>query len=562
MDLLRRTSPILKLAVALRSKLESVSKAHYSSGEGCLEGTRKALLENVSVWARGVGKEKIAWVHGHAGSGKSSLLNSIAESLENSGIPFTCFPCKRDDPELSNIHKILTTIAYRLTEYYGDYRGFISDFVDQPKGMSVLTGDVKKQSELLFGKAYELISPKGVNRPTVHVILIDALDECRNHLDGGKTSDERRVLLDFLLDFANTIPWIKILITSRPEPNIVDAFADTSFDIHRININDEEWKTSADIRLFIEEQSGKLKLGLSPHQIDSFQAKAAGLFIWCTTVFRFIQESKERWDTVDDILKDQPPNPEDNPHAPLYFLYLRVLSSAASRAQDKELMELILSIILITATRQPLSAVAMADLLYPSEEREGLRRKRIWVENVVKSLFAIVYVEEGTKLVRACHPSVLDFVGGMLTGRLSSTTSIPGEDSVKAFSAGPEKIHARVFSGCFATMNRELRFNICELEDSFHLNKDVPDLLTRITKYITEALKYGLLFWFSHLEQSDIDKKESAKTILSFLRSRKTLFWVEALSLMDVVDRGIFVLQDCARFFTVNPSTPYMYIVQ
>ena len=153
-----------KRALDLRDKLESMSKAHYSSGEGCLEGTRKVLLSDVKLWIREPGKEKVAWIYGHAGSGKSALLNSIAENLESSGIPFTCFPCKRDDPELSNVHRILTTISYIFTEFYGDYRGSISDLVSRPSGRSILTGDVRKQCELLFGKTYEVISPEGAKR--------------------------------------------------------------------------------------------------------------------------------------------------------------------------------------------------------------------------------------------------------------------------------------------------------------------------------------------------------------------------------------------------------------
>lgn len=89
-------------------------------------------------------------------------------------------------------------------------------------------------------------------------------------------------------------------------------------------------------------------------------------------------------------------------------------------------MESILSLIFVTATRRPLSARAIADILYPSEEGEELERKRKRVENVVRSLFAIVYVEEETEFVRVCHPSVLDFVRGMLTGSLSMTTTVLG----------------------------------------------------------------------------------------------------------------------------------------
>lgn len=514
-----------------------------------------SLLANVDKWVRGSGREKTAWINGHAGSGKTALLNSIAENLEKAGIPFIYFPCKRDDLELSNIHRIPMTISYRFTEYFGDYHSFVSNLVDQPEGRSILAGDVRSQFKALFGDSslYEIISPEHARRPPVHVILIDALDECRNHRDEGKTADERRILLDFLLNIANTVPWVKFIVTSRPEPDIVDTFTDTACPIYQININDDGWETSSDIRLFVEAQSAKLKLGLSTDQIDRFQVKASGLFIWCTTVFRFIQESQEKWDTVNDILNDQPSNLDDNPYAPLYFLYQRVLSLAVSRARDKELMELILSTIFVSATRLPLSAAAIADILYPDGKGEGLLRKRMWVDNIVRSLSAIVYVEEKTNFIRTCHPSVLDFVRGMLIGGLPRTTTVPEENMPRRFTITLYEIHSRIFSGCFIIMNRDLRFNICELEDSSRLDKDLPDLPDRITKHIGEALRYGCLFWLAHLELSDVDMDKSANDILAFLSSRKALFWVEALNLMDAVDRSIVILQDCAHFFNVRP---------
>lgn len=531
-----------------------MSKAHYSSGEVCLEGTRKALLSNVSLWARRTVKKRTAWIYGHAGSGKSALLNSISENLENAGIPITCFPCKRDDLELSNIHKILTTIAYRMTEYYGDYRGFISDRVDQPEGLSVLTGDVKKQCELLFGKTYELISPQGAHRPSVHVILIDALDECRNHRNNAKTISERRELLHSLIGLADAIPWIKVLITSRPEPDIVEVLTGTSC-IHRIDINADEWKTSDDIRLFIEDRSKQLKLDLSPDQAERFQEKASGLFIWCTTVFRYIEDSKKgRTRLVEDIIKGQPPNSKDNPHAPLYLLYQHVLDSAVSGSSDRQMMESVLSIIFVASTRRPLSTNAIADILFPNEDGER-EENREWVANIITSLLSIVYIEEGTNAVRACHLSVLDFIGGMMNeGFPTLPTSAEGNAALR-FAIGVKEVHTRMFNGCFAAMNRDLRFNICELEDSFQLNKDVPNLLARISEHISESLQYAAVFWFSHLEGSDVDAKESAEKVHEFLNSRKTLFFFEVLSVMDFVDRGVIMLQDCARFFAVRASS-------
>lgn len=533
-------------------------KAHYSSRDSCLKGTRKALLANVDTWVRESNGEKVAWVHGHAGSGKSALLNSVAENLEKAGIPFTYFPCKRDDPELSNIHRMLTTIACGVTEYYPDYRAVLFDVVSKPAGHSILTGDVTKQSEFLFGVSHELISPSESNRPAVHVILIDALDECRNHHDEDKTVSERRALLWALLGLANHISWIKVIITGRPEPDITKVLGNDSPGVRRIDINDVKWGTDVDIRAFIEAKSEEVDLGLTIRQVEELVVKASGLFVWCATIFRYIEKRRSPgMDTIDAILDSS--SPEDTgPFESLYRLYQRVLESAASDNNDKALAELVLSVVFVASSRQPLSADAIADILYPNEQGGARNRKREWVGNIITYLFAIVYIEEGTRLVRTCHPSVLDFAGGMLTRGLPSSTAVPGDSSVMRFSTRIEQIHRRVFDGCLAVMKSQLRFNICKLDDSFLLNDAVPNLASRIKQNITEALQYGILFWMSHREQSRLNERDDQ--ILDFLNSREALFWVEALSVLGVVDRGIIALQDCSDFFAVRPV--FRYVLQ
>lgn len=232
--------------IELEKKLKSVSSAHYQPGARCLPNTRVALLEDVDTWLRGSGDEtmtKMTWVYGYAGSGKSALLNSIAKNLENARIPFTCFVCKRDDGERSDVQRILPTICYDLAQFYGDYRGAVSDIVDQPEGRSISTGDVASQSEMLFGEspAYNVISPAGVRRPPVHAILIDALDECQN-------VRQRSALAAFFRDLANSVPWIKVIMTSRREPDIVDALSsEGDAAVHSIDINSTAWNTDEDI---------------------------------------------------------------------------------------------------------------------------------------------------------------------------------------------------------------------------------------------------------------------------------------------------------------------------
>lgn len=141
-----------------------------------------------------------------------------------------------------------------------------------------------------------------------------------------------------------------------------------------------------------------------------------------------------------------------------------------------------------------------------------------------------------------------------MSGELPVPTTT-SENTVPPFADGVKEVHGRMFDGCFAIMNRDLRFNICGLEDSFRMNKDVPNLPALISKHITEALQYAAVFWFSHLEQSNVGASKSAGKVFALLNSEKGLFWIEVLTLMDAVERAIVILQDCARIFSVRPSS-------
>lgn len=167
----------------------------------------------------------------------------------------------------------------------------------------------------------------------------------------------------------------------------------------------------------------------------------------------------------------------------------------------------------------------------------------------------MLYVEERSNAVRACHLSVLDFIGGMVIGELPVPTTNLRENTVPPFAVGVKEVHGRMFDGCFAIMNRDLQFNMCGLEDSFRMNKDVPNLPALISKHITEALQYAAVFWFSHLKQSNVSASKSAGKVFALLNSEKGLYWIEVLTSMDAVERAIVILQDCVRIFTVRPSS-------
>ena len=147
--------------------------------------------------------------------------------------------------------------------------------------------------------------------------------------------------------------------------------------------------------------------------------------------------------------------------------------------------------------------------------------------------------EECNGPIRVLHPSFLDY----LQRNLESGFTVPSEET-----------HALMLRDSLATMHHGLKFNICELEDSYQKNGDVPDLAAQISKCIPEALQYSSLFWFSHLLQSSLVPGSEGVTsqVLRLLRSPKALFWLEVPSLLGAVGHGIVLLRECAAFFVVR----------
>ena len=107
-------------------------------------------------------------------------------------------------------------------------------------------------------------------------------------------------------------------------------------------------------------------------------------------------------------------------------------------------------------------------------------------------------------------------------------------------------------------MHRELKFNICGLNDSSVLNKDILDLDKRISDSISPQLRYSALFWMTHVasafERGADTSDEVIRLVKGLICHRQVLFWLEVLSLIGHIERGIDILRRCSRHFAVSAS--------
>ncbi|KAJ6559801.1 WD40-repeat-containing domain protein, partial [Mycena capillaripes] len=128
-------------------------------------------------------------------------------------------------------------------------------------------------------------------------------------------------------------------------------------------------------------------------------------------------------------------------------------------------------------------------------------------------------------------------------------------------------------------LDRQLKFNICDLPTSYLRNIDMPDFQWRLDNYIPLHLRYAAQFWVDHLVETPYDSCSEQR--VQDLLFKKFLFWLEVLSLLGIIGYGqhtlsklicwaneVFLLEfaiDAKRFVSffweaISQSAPHIYL--
>ena len=335
------------------------------------------------------------------------------------------------------------------------------------------------------------------------LVVIDALDE------SGEESS-RKPLLDVIAKGISDLPPnFRILITARPEPDIIHAFnGNRHIFFEHMNTIDEA-SNGADITLFIETQlSGVDSLESewpNNHWCRMLTESSGGLFQWASTACRAIK------DTRGGLLPTERLSRFVSSARGLDALYLEVLR----QAEDNIVMSRFRSVIgRILASEVPLSVFTHSELRGSDNPGDDL-------ELILPSLGSLLSgVNQSHVPVRALHASFFDF----LTDKNRS----------KSYYVDSSRYQRTLTLSSLRTMKFGLRFNICSLETSHLRNTDVPDLDTRVENIILPHLSYACLFWADHLRATAYDTG-ILNELLDFLHHR-FLYWLEVLSLTNMTN--------------------------
>ena len=187
----------------------------------CLDGTRREILDEITDWVNSTeDTSRIFWLHGNAGTGKSFISHTIAHRFKKIGRLGSCFCFDRTGLAQERDQYIFSTIARDLADRDEHVKKALTDAIRGDTSLKN-TKDVLQQWKEMVLKPAQGLSDVMVG-PVL--IVIDALDESgteesRHHL--------LRILSGRVKDADSNIvklpSHIRILVTSRPLPDIVSA---------------------------------------------------------------------------------------------------------------------------------------------------------------------------------------------------------------------------------------------------------------------------------------------------------------------------------------------------
>ncbi|KAM6491054.1 hypothetical protein JOM56_013293 [Amanita muscaria] len=278
-------------------ELVSFSALHDSSAQDpercCHPGTRKSVLHKMRTWMDDPNTpERMLWLHGPAGVGKSAIAQTISNSYDRDKVGATFF-FFRSDPIRNDGNRLFPTLAWQLALSVPIVKDLIASSLEEYPDLPT------KALEVQFNKliAQPFLTICGGEFPALtymRVIIIDGLDECSD----VKLQD--RILKIIGNAVADTRFSLRFIISSRPEAHIQDFFGQFQSPTLRIdlaNVDDairdiETYLTSEFARIAIEQ---KLDPQTWPAQgiMDTLVSKSSGQFVYASTVMKYIGDKYE-----------------------------------------------------------------------------------------------------------------------------------------------------------------------------------------------------------------------------------------------------------------------------
>ena len=473
-------------------------------------------------WAKKSQGQNVFWLNGLAGTGKSTITQSFSEMVANDGFLGATFFCSRDYLNRQELKNIFPTLAYQLACHYPHFRNNI---------ITTLKKDPTLAHSSLISQFENLLVKPFAGGSISCVIVIDALDEC---IDDQPAS----AILSVLGQFVKQLSPVKFFITGRPELRIRTGFRlpvlqplTHIFLLHEV----ESSSVNSDIQLYLTQRLtiiAKRRSDLDlpdlwpcDHEIVALTEKSSGLFIFASTLVRFIESEHHKPNERLKLVVSEKSSTTHEGHAGVDSLYSEILFNAFTRVHELGALKNIRHILgLIILAFNPLSQIDLSAIL-------GIPMS--FVSTTLRHLHSVILVPTNeSKVIRVFHKSFPDF----LQDHHRCTNP--------RFYIHSTTHHGSITLGCLELM-KKLEENPCSLPP-FMMNQDVFNLPQLLEYKLGGALRYACGYWARHLGLSPTSDCDLTHQIIALVTSmlEKAPLWIEVMSLENHLDEVIYSIYE------------------
>ncbi|KAJ3025168.1 UNVERIFIED_CONTAM: hypothetical protein HDU68_007416 [Siphonaria sp. JEL0065] len=459
-----------------------------------VKGTRLWAVDMVNGWLEQDGTDRVLWLNGGAGLGKSIIAWLVSQNLPDSYQLGSAFYCRHNDTSKNNTESLVATLAFNLASAIPALKSHIERVcVVDEKGIeagnvSILSNPRKAFKKLLIDgfKAIEARPEKNI------LIIIDALDECGKQGDATRTA-----LLEWIVKDCDLLPpYVKVFVTARPEIDIFDALQSLKSSC----LVPSDVLNQADINVFVLDRftiefdpKTEQDVALLSSAAESLAQKADGVFIYASLA---CEELKQR---VYALAENNKSHVDFN--ALLNFVneyqggiddvYTKALTRAFENA-SRDVISLFRRVIgVILNAQEPLSQDDIANLL---------DIKTFSVGSMVMQIRPILKIsEEG--LISVLHKSLADIL----------TSPVRCKDH--RFLVATGKVHYELTIACFGILS--------DLDSSAS---------------ISSTQVYASQYWSNHLIQSFEQESQSLLTALEKFSKDAIVEWIFSVAQLGKVE--------------------------
>ncbi|KAK1837497.1 hypothetical protein CCHR01_19881, partial [Colletotrichum chrysophilum] len=448
--------------------------------------------------------QRLLWVKGDPGKGKTMLLCGIIDELEKSHAPgelLSYFFCQATDERLNTATAVLRGLIFMLLEQEPSLVSHVKKYDQAGKELFQDVNAWQAMSEI-FTNMLHNSKLQGV------YLLIDALDEC---------STDLKQLLHLIAETSRSTR-AKWLVSSRNWLQIEEQLRTVA---QRLSLEVNASSVSTAVDSYIMSKVSHLSQ-LKDYQDDTasqvrqyLSSNADGTFLWVALVCQELERTS-KWHALDKM--------GSFPRG-LDALYERMMQQI-NREEDAKLCRQVLA--LVTTTYRPLS---LAEFTLLIKEHHPLANNLEFLQHVISTCGSFLTLRQD--IVYFVHQSAKDFL--MNKAYAAFDQILP---------SGIAHQHHAIFSRSLDVLSRMLRRDIYELRNPGSSIEDIlppnPDPLA--------SLKYSSAHWVDHLEHSNpadsptcVDLRNNA-SVHTFLKCHY-LHWLEAQSLLKGMPQAVLAMQ-------------------